>query len=46
MATDNNVNQLIINQLTKVQYKELVDNNTLAENELYIKTNEVHHTVE
>lgn len=44
MATDNNVNQLIINQLTKVQYKELLDNNTLSENELYVITDEVHYT--
>lgn len=44
MTTDNNVNQLIINQLTKIQYKELVDNNTLSENELYVITDEVHYT--
>ena len=44
MATDNNVNKLIINQLTKVQYKELVDNNTLSENELYVITDEIHYT--
>ena len=44
MPQDNNVTNLIINQLTKVQYQELVENNQLSNSELYIITDEFHYT--
>lgn len=44
MPQDNNVKNLIINQLTKAQYQELVNNNQLSSNELYIIADDFHYT--
>ena len=44
MPQDNNVINLIINQLTKAQYQELVNNNQLSSNELYIIADDFHYT--
>ena len=46
MPQDNKIKELIINQLTKEQYKELKDNNQLSNTELYIITNNANYTEE
>ena len=44
MPQDNNIKELIINQLTKAQYKELKDADLLSNTELYIITDNANYT--
>ena len=44
MPQDNTTKQLIINQLTKEQYNELVNNSQLSSSELYVITDDNHYT--
>lgn len=44
MPQDNTAKQLIINQLTKEQYNELVNNSQLSSSELYVITDDNHYT--
>lgn len=44
MPQDNNIKELIINRLTKVQYKELKDADLLSNTELYIITDNANYT--
>lgn len=44
MPQDNTTKQLIINQLTKEQYNELVNSSQLSSSELYVITDDNHYT--
>ena len=46
MPQDNKIKELIINQLTKEQYRELKDNNQLSNTELYIISDNAYYTEE
>ena len=46
MSQDNKIKELIINQLTKAQYKELIETDSLSKTELYIITDNANYTEE